>query len=202
MKKSKLLLISTSLAALLPLFAATATYAADTPTDGAPIDSQASFAVDGTNGKLTLQSAPSFAFGTIDTGKIYGGFSGQATTTTTNALNISDTRLGTTGWSLGVSLAPFTKASSTDKLTGASLSLGATSTTGAPFTQAISDDQQVVPLATGDGTNHGAFTYDFAPTANTLALDANRAAILSQNDQYQANLTWTLTSASPTVPTL
>lgn len=214
MNKFKLLLASTSLVTLLPILAITTVHAAETPAVGAPMNSQASFSVnstdpdnpDDTSGRLILQSVPSFTFGTVSASQIYNGFTSRPSTTA-NTLGILDTRLGTNNWTLSVALAPFTKVSETtttpaETLTGAQLNLDATSTGWTPFAQSIVDDQQSVALASSDGTNHGEFAYDFAPTTNTLSLNANKTATLNQGDQYQASLTWTLTSAGPVVPTL
>lgn len=219
MKKNHFLLIGATLMAGIPVLSATAvladtttttTTATPTSAQGAPMDSQATFTVsstdpnnpDTTSGKLILESVPSFAFGTVGASSIYQGFQNRASTVASD-LAISDTRLGTNNWTLDASLAPFKSSATTPvTLTGSQLDLATTSVGGQPFQGTLTDDNQPIQLASGDGTTHGDFTYAFAGADNTLSLSANSSAILNQGDSFQAQLTWTLTSSGPTAPSL
>lgn len=217
MKKTTLVRIGASLMATLPLLSTTAIVSAadDTPAsstnaDGAPTSSDATFKVDNSNlsasdnsGKLILEKVPTFDFGSISSSEIYNGFKDKSALVS-NDLGIADTRLGSNNWSLGVSLNKFSKGGDAKTtLTGAELSLAANSN-GWPvaISSTVNDDNQPVVLAQSDGTKHGDFSYAFTGSPNTLTLGANNMAILNQDDQYQATLTWTLASSGPVTPAL
>ncbi|MFC6316243.1 WxL domain-containing protein [Lapidilactobacillus achengensis] len=194
----------TSAAVLGALALAPRTAKADTTTS----TSTASFSVTDLDPKnadagiLEIKSAPSFAFGEVPGADIYGGFTGKPAAVTGD-LNISDTRLGSSNWTLSAALTPFATTNTPAKsLTGAEITLAGVGTTWPSFTATkVADSSQPVSLATSDGTTHGDYSYSFDGSANTLALSANPKAILAKGDTYSAGLTWTLTSNGPTAPT-
>lgn len=63
--------------------------------------STATFTIDTSKAKLTLDAVPDFDFGNVDPANIYA--KGTVTGTGSGKVQITDTRLNTTGWNLAVS---------------------------------------------------------------------------------------------------
>lgn len=67
--------------------------------------STATFTIDSSKAKLTLDEVPSFNFGTVDPADIYAKKTVPSTESSTgsNKIQVTDTRLNATGWKLDVS---------------------------------------------------------------------------------------------------
>ena len=147
------------------------------------------------NGTLVLKSVPSFSFGTIEASEIYAGFTGKVAKTA-GALEIADTRLGKSDWSLTADMAQF--ADDANKLTGAILNLDSTGSLGETLTGAVKDDSPAVEVVKGNG-KHG--VDNFKMEAATLTLAANPAADLAKDESFTTTINWNLSSTTPTAPT-
>lgn len=144
------------------------------------------------DGKLTLQSVPSFKFGTVKSSEVYNGFSDKAATDVTDKVDITDYRDSThAGWNLSVSRGQF------GDLTGSSLSFSSdpSSLDATVFLNAVSsDDGQAADVAKSE-TSHGEFK--LIPKNAKLSLAANPQASLTDGQNFNSNMTWNLSTSAP-----
>ena len=201
MKKILLTTLGVSFVATLALGTTLPTHA-DSVT---PKDSVAEFTItdrdpnnpsDPDNGTLTLKEVPNFNYGVLEASEIYSGFSNK------NAKNdgivlISDTRLGTSDWTLSASMDQF--ANGGTKLEGAALNLTATGTLGEALSGTIKDDKSPVELAKGNGS-HGKNEFAILGNSAKLTLGANPKVVLSATDSFETTINWNLSSTQPVVP--
>lgn len=186
---------------------ATTAQAAD--TGNKTLDSDATFNVKD-DGSLSLDTAPSFAFGEATTLQMTTGATLGLTNTDSNQLKITDTRgLGAGKWSLVASLSK-NFASGDTTLSNATLNLatvvGTNSNTGytqteAPSLKGATDDAEAAS-STVISTNAafgGTSTYDYTKTSSSdkgpaasLVLPASSSFTAGD---YKGTVTWTLAAA-------
>lgn len=149
------------------------------------------------DGKLTLQSVPSFKFGSVKSSEVYNGFTDKAATSTTGNVDVTDYRDGThVGWNLSVSRGQF------GALTGSSLSFTSDPSTldSTVSLNAVSkDDGQAANVAKAE-TTHGEFK--LAPKSTKLTLAANPQASLSDGQSFTSDMTWNLSTGAPATEAL
>lgn len=154
---------------------------------------QARLRVTPSTGKLVLKQVPTFDFGAVAASQIYQGNSSQSTIqpTASQALEITDTRVGK-DWQLQAKMGKM--ASGAQSLNQVALNL-----TGFPNTASkqLTDQSTLLTLLTSDQTNAGVWTINAR-----LQLGANPTVQLTNQTAFQSNITWALTSSSPTVPSL
>ncbi|MSD84683.1 cell surface protein (plasmid) [Lactobacillus curvatus] len=149
------------------------------------------------NGTLVLKSVPNFNFGTIEASEIYAGVSGKKATAD-STLEISDTRLGVSDWTLTADMGQFTD--DTNKLSGATLNLASSGSLGDSLTGAIKDDSSAVEVVKGNG-KHGVDNFKMEAAKSTLTLAANPTATLTKDEKFTTTINWNLTSTQPAAPT-
>ena len=149
------------------------------------------------NGTLTLKEVPSFNYGVLEASSIYSGFTGKAAQAEGKVL-VSDTRLGTSDWTLTANMDKFTN--SKTSLEGAALDLSAIGTLGEDFTGVIKDDKSPVELAKGNGS-HGKDEFLISAENAKLTLSANPKANLAADDAFETTINWNLSSSQPVAPT-
>lgn len=149
------------------------------------------------NGTLVLKSVPNFNFGKIEASEIYAGISGKEATADSN-LEISDTRLGASDWTLTADMGQF--ADDANKLTGATLNLASSGSLGDTLTGAIKDDSSAVEVVKGNG-KHGVDNFKMEAAKSTLTLAANPAVNLTKDEHFTTTVNWNLTSTQPVAPT-
>lgn len=152
---------------------------------------------DPANGTLVLKSVPSFNFGQVGASEIYAGFADKAATAD-GALEVDDTRLGASDWSLTADMGEFSDG--TNKLSGATLAMAATGSLNNALTGAIKDDATAVEVVKGNGS-HGADKFKMAAADSKLTLAANPAAVLAKDAAFSTTINWNLSSTTPAVPT-
>lgn len=169
--------------------------------DGAPsATSKATFTIDKTKAKLTLDEVPSFDFGSVDPADIYAKktVSGKGS----DEIQVTDTRLNATGWNLAVSkTTALTNDSSSIEgdltFTPTSFSFmtgsdGKTeiAATGWTFSKTLKlnlPSTSSTTIASSTGTNKGTGS----ATVSSANLKFTKNNTLAQG-KYTSNLTWNL----------
>ena len=149
------------------------------------------------NGTLVLKSVPSFNFGQIEASEIYAGFNDKVATAN-GALEVDDTRLGTSDWSLTADMGEFADQNS-NKLTGATLNLASTGSLGNDLTAAITDQSSAVEVTKGNA-KHGIDTFNMAAADSKLTLASNATANLEKDAAFSTTINWNLSSTTPVAP--
>lgn len=150
----------------------------------------------GSDGKLVLEKVPSFSFGAIKASEIYAGFTDKSAQAD-GTLEISDTRLGASDWTLTADMDQF--ADGENKLSGATLGLSSNGSLGETLNASIKDDSNAVSLVTGNGT-HGVDNFNIQAANSKLSMAANPGAKLAKDEAFQATINWNLSSTTPVAP--
>ena len=149
--------------------------------------STATFTIDTSKAKLTLDEVPSFDFGSVDPADIYAKktVSGKGS----GEIQVTDTRLNATGWNLAVSkTTALTNDSSSIEgdltLNPSSFSFKNWTFSGTPTLKLPSTDSVTIASSTGDkGTG--------SATVSSANLEFTNNTTLAQGT-YTSNLTWNL----------
>lgn len=158
--------------------------------DGGSVTSKqstATFTIDTSKAKLTLDEVPSFDFGSVDPADIYAKktVSGKGS----GEIQVTDTRLNATGWNLAVSkTTALTNDSSSIEgdltLNPSSFSFKNWTFSGTPTLKLPSTDSVTIASSTGDkGTG--------SATVSSANLEFTNNTTLAQGT-YTSNLTWNL----------
>lgn len=159
--------------------------------------------------KLMLLSAPSFNFGTLGASNLYNGFSNRPAEGVSDALSVSDTRLGQDDWTLSLSMSEFKGATSTLKNAAMKLAAvkGEHGATPAPSSNVrawhasnaitVSDTGTAQTVAESDGTTHGTVNYNFNGTDSRLGLGINNELVVEAGEKLVSDLTWDLVGDQP-----
>lgn len=145
-----------------------------------------------------MKSVPSFNFGEVEASQIYAGFADKVATAD-GALEVDDTRLGTSDWSLTANMGEFTDQNS-NKLTGATLNLASTGSLGNTLAASIKDDASATDVTTGNGS-HGVDKFSMTAADSKLTLAPNAAANLEKDAAFSTTINWNLSSTTPVAPT-
>lgn len=200
--KAKLFSTLTLTALVAPMALTVGSVSADSVT---PQTSKAEFTVvakdpdnptDPENGTLVLKSVPSFSFGTIEASDIYAGFSDKPAQAN-GTLEVSDTRLGKSDWSLTAAMDQF--ADGDNQLSGSTLNLASTGSLGEALSTAIKDDASAVEVIKGNG-DHGVDTFKLAAADSKLTMAANPTATLAKDEAFTTTINWNLSSTTPVAP--
>lgn len=158
--------------------------------DGGSVTSKqstATFTIDTSKAKLTLDEVPSFDFGSVDPADIYAKktVSGKGS----GEIQVTDTRLNATGWNLAVSkTTALTNGSSSIEgdltLNPSSFSFKNWTFSGTPTLKLPNTDSVTIASSTGDkGTG--------SATVSSANLEFTNNTTLAQGT-YTSNLTWNL----------
>lgn len=158
--------------------------------------STATFTIDTSKAKLTLDEVPSFDFGSVDPADIYAKKTVDGTGS--GKVQITDTRLNTTGWNLAVSTTTaLTNSSSSSSIEG-DLTFTPTSfsfTTGNATGWTFSDKPTLnlpstssAAIASSRGTDKGTGT----ATVESAKLEFTKINNTLAPGKYTSNLTWNL----------
>ena len=156
--------------------------------------STATFTIDQNKAKLTLDEVPSFDFGNVDPANIYA--KGTVTGTGSGKVQITDTRLNTTGWNLAVSTTTaLTNSSSSIEgdltFTPTSFSFTTGNATGWTFSDKPTlnlPSTSSAAIASSTGTDKGTGT----ATVKSAKLEFTKIDNTLAPGKYTSNLTWNL----------
>lgn len=158
--------------------------------DGGSVTSKqstATFTIDTSKAKLTLDEVPSFDFGSVDPADIYA--KKTVSSKGSGEIQVTDTRLNATGWNLAVSkTTALTNGSSSIEgdltLNPSSFSFKNWTFSGTPTLKLPSTDSVTIASSTGDkGTG--------SATVSSANLEFTNNTTLAQGT-YTSNLTWNL----------
>lgn len=177
-----------------PVAAATKDTTTDPTQDKQQTSTAASVEIDKTEGELTIESAPSFDFGTVKALEIYNSFDRDSAKITT-PLTVVDGRSQDIkeGWHLSATLSAFNN-NGKDPLNAAKLTLGSKDT--APADMDLNGQLETGKTTTvmSHDTDRGTLTLPEGTITAHLHQDATPNAAVTKNTTYTAELTWTLTS--------
>lgn len=156
--------------------------------------STATFTIDQNKAKLTLDEVPGFDFGNVDPANIYA--KGTVTGTGSGKVQITDTRLNTTGWNLAVSTTTaLTNSSSSIEgdltFTPTSFSFTTGNATGWTFSDKPTlnlPSTSSAAIASSKGTDKGTGT----ATVESANLKFTKIDNTLAPGTYTSNLTWNL----------
>ena len=156
--------------------------------------STATFTIDQSKAKLTLDEVPSFNFGSVDPADIYAKKSVSGTGS--GKVQITDTRLNTTGWNLAVSTTTaLTNGSSSIEgdltFTPTSFSFTTGNATGWTFSDKPTlnlPSTSSAAIASSTGTDKGTGT----ATVKSAKLEFTKINNTLAPGKYTSNLTWNL----------
>ena len=168
--------------------------------DGGSVTSKqstAAFTIDQNQAKLTLDEVPNFDFGSVDPADIYA--KGTVTGTGSGEIQVTDTRLNTTGWNLAVSkttaLTNVTNGSSSIEgdltFTPTSFSFKTGGATGWTFSDTLKlnlPSASSAAIASSKGTDKGTGT----ATVESAKLEFTKINNTLAPGKYTSNLTWNL----------
>lgn len=151
----------------------------------------ATFTIDSNKAKLTLDKVPSFDFGSVDPADIYAKktVTSPESSTGSNKIQVTDTRLNAAGWDLTVSNTTALNNSSSSiegnlTFTPTSFSFKNWTFRGTPTLKLPSTDSVTIASSTGDkGTG--------SATVSSAKLEFTKNNTLAQGT-YTSNLTWNL----------
>ena len=150
--------------------------------------SNATFTIDTSKAKLTLDEVPSFDFGSVDPADIYAKKT-VSSNKGSGEIQVTDTRLNATGWNLAVSkTTALTNGSSSIEgdltLNPSSFSFKNWTFSGTPTLKLPSTDSVTIASSTGDkGTG--------SATVSSANLEFTNNTTLAQG-KYTSNLAWNL----------
>lgn len=153
--------------------------------------STATFTIDQNKAKLTLDEVPGFDFGNVDPADIYAKktVTSPESSTGSNKIQVTDTRLNAAGWDLTVSNTTALNNSSSSiegnlTFTPTSFSFKNWTFRGTPTLKLPSTDSVTIASSTGDkGTG--------SATVSSAKLEFTKNNTLAQGT-YKSNLTWNL----------
>lgn len=160
--------------------------------------STATFTIDQNKAKLTLDEVPGFDFGNVDPADIYAKktVTSPESSTGSNKIQVTDTRLNTTGWNLAVSTTTaLTNSSSSIEgdltFTPTSFSFTTGNATGWTFSDKPTlnlPSTSSAAIASSTGTDKGTGT----ATVKSAKLEFTKINNTLAPGKYTSNLTWNL----------